>query len=122
MTNSRIATIERLGTLVPEKSIKVEVFYNDGSLRRTHRGYWLTARIYKDEGRGFESTDLFNGGIQVLIESANRYNASRHAALAQAVRNWPVYNETIEKVQSKVVASDVEADIAERDFQQLYGV
>ena len=98
-----MATAIKIATLTtpePNKVIDVEVWYNDGGLRRAARGYWLAARLYTEEGY-MRSTDMMNGSASDFLEPCQRYNAKRHAALAGAIKTLPIYQIVIDRLRAK---------------------
>lgn len=81
MASNRSIVIETIKTSDPDRVVEVEVSYNDGSLNRRSRGYWLSARVWRFEGM-FRSTDMFGGSKSTMLESAERFNARKLADLA----------------------------------------
>lgn len=74
----RSITLETIVTTDPDRYIETEVWWNDGSLNRNARGYTMSARVYRDEGNGLRSTEMFKGSSSALIDSeAKRFSERR---------------------------------------------
>ena len=105
---NRTYVVEEKPTTEPDRYVKVTVSYNDGNMRHNHRGYWLSARLYKKEicgGVAMETTDLFGGGVMFLVETAKRYNEKRLVELGAGVKDRPVYTETLEALREKLAGN-----------------
>lgn len=100
MTARRL-TVVTLPTPEPSKVVEVQVFYDDGALRQSARGYWLSARIWQEEPNGLRSTDLFNGGVHAFLESATRFNAKRLFGLAHVTPAGP-YQTVVARALAKM--------------------
>ena len=83
--SARSIVIETIKTSDPDRVIEVEVSYNNGDLNRKSRGYWLSARVWRNEGM-FRSTDIFGGSKSTMLEPAERFNARK---LAELVDSFP---------------------------------
>lgn len=92
--SKRSIVFKQIPTTVADKVIDVELSYNDGSMNRAHRGYWLAARIYTEEGI-YRSTDVFGGSKFEFVERADRFNANKLTSLADELEQRRIEYENL---------------------------
>ena len=91
MKNNQTTQLEKIATNVPNKYVRVDVYYSKGGTNyftgnSDPRGYWFSARVITDNGDGCYSF-IITQGYRKFIKEAARFSASTLDAVADELRN-----------------------------------
>ncbi len=101
---SQTVTINRIPTDRDDYAVKIDLWYNDGSMRRSSRGYWSTIAVVKSDC-GMEVRQLMGPGTKaVMLEAVDRFNAKRFYALADALKAGNVDNDAYRSAVEAMIA------------------
>lgn len=77
--------IEKLSTNRPDYFVRVNLTYNDGSMRRSSRGYYVSVYVIREEPGMWTCNMMGAENKTVLIEKCDRFSAKRFAEIEAAM-------------------------------------
>lgn len=98
---SRSITVQKIATSDPTHFVEVSVFFDDGSMRRISKGYWVAVQCLTDKGDGMILRTIFGGGSKYMLEPTTRFNDKKLRMYAAMDFTSPS-NMHYEKVQGMV--------------------
>lgn len=90
MKNKQTTQLEKIPTNIPNKYVRVDVYYSKGGANyftgnSDPRGYWFSARVITDDGDGCYSF-IITEGYRKFIREAARFSVSTLESVADELR------------------------------------